>query len=235
MQHIMITGSNRGIGLALVNEYFSRNDVHVFATCRNPDSATDLQSLKAKNPDSLTIIMLDIDDTESIDRAFEQVSEKTQKLDLLINNAGIFPRVPEDSVFGQLKRDALNRVMATNSVSPVIVTQAFVDLLKRGDNSRVVMISSKMGSITEAGASGFSYRMSKTALNMATKILSLELGTHGITVITTHPGHVSTDMGGSSAPVKPVQSATGLAKIADNLTPAQSGKFYNYTGEEIPW
>lgn len=235
MQHIMITGCNRGIGFALVYEYLARNDVHVFATCRNPDSATALQALKAKNPDSLTIVTLDIDDTESIDRAFGQISEKTNKLDLLINNAGIFPRKPEDSSFGQLNRDALNQVMATNSVSPVIVTQAFVDLLKQGDNPRVVMISSKMGSITQAGASGLSYRMSKTALNMATKILSLELGTHGITVITTHPGHVSTDMGGSSAPVKPSDSATGLSKIADNLTRAQSGKFYNYTGEEIPW
>lgn len=235
MQDIMITGSNRGVGLALVKEYLSRKDVHIFATCRNPDSADDLQSLKAKNPGALTIVTLDINDTEAIHRASEIVSAKTSKLDLLINNAGIFPRTPENVSFGQLSREALNHVVTTNSVSPVIVTQAFVDLLKQGENPRVVMVSSKMGSIAQAGNSGFSYRMSKTALNMATKILSLELETYGITVITTHPGHVSTDMGGQGAPVKPSQSATGLAKIADNLMPAQSGKFFNYTGEEIPW
>ena len=235
MQHIMITGSNRGVGLALVKEYLNHNDTFIFATCRKPESAHDLQALKLQYPDSLSIVALDINDSTSIEQAFETVSARANRLDLLINNAGIYPKTPENVSFGHLTSDALSHVVTTNSISPVMVTQVFIDLLKQGDNPRVVMISSRVGSITLARSNGFSYRMSKAALNMATKILSLLLARDGITVVSTHPGWVSTDMGGSEAPVTPSESATGLAKIIDNLTQAQSGKFFNYTGEEIPW
>ncbi len=235
MQYIMITGSNRGVGLALVKEYLSREDSFIFATCRNPDSADELQALKAQNSDSLSIVALDINENASIEKAFESISAQTNHLDLLINNAGIYPKTPENVSFGHLTSDALSHVISTNSVSPVMVTQVFIDLLKQGNNPRVVMISSRVGSITLAGSNGFSYRMSKAALNMATKILSLLLVDDGITVVTTHPGWVSTDMGGSEAPVTPSESATGLVKVIDNLTLAQSGKFFNYTGEEFPW
>lgn len=97
------------------------------------------------------------------------------------------------------------------------------------------MISSQMGSITRAGSSGLSYRMSKAAINMAAKVLSETLKSEGIIVITTHPGHVATDMGGQSAPVTPAQSAKGLISVIDSLTIEQTGKFYAYSGEEIPW
>lgn len=235
MQHILITGSNRGVGLALVKEYLNRGNVHIFAACRNPNSATDLQSLQEQNPDAVTLVKLDINKAEEIKNAVGQVSAHISKLDLLINNAGIYPRTPENTSLGHLDYDELSHVITTNSVSPVMVTQAFADLLKNGDNARVVMISSQMGSITRAGSGGMSYRMSKASLNMAAKVLSSMLHHDGVTVITTHPGHVSTDMGGASAPVSPAQSARGLADVIDSLTLSQSGKFFNYTGEEMPW
>ncbi len=235
MQHILITGSNRGVGLALVKEYLNRGNVHIFAACRNPNSATDLQTLQEQNPDAVTLVKLDINKAEEIKNAVGQVSVHTSKLDLLINNAGIYPRTPENTSLGHLDYDELSHVITTNSVSPVMVTQAFADLLKNGDNARVVMISSQMGSITRAGSGGMSYRMSKASLNMAAKVLSSMLHHDDVTVITTHPGHVSTDMGGASAPVSPAQSALGLADVIDSLTLSQSGKFFNYTGEEMPW
>lgn len=235
MQHILITGSNRGVGLALVKEYLNRGNVHIFAACRNPNSATDLQSLQKQNSGSVTLVKLDINKAEEIKNAVGQVSGHISKLDLLINNAGIYPRTPENTSLGHLDYDELSHVITTNSVSPVMVTQAFADLLKNGDNARVVMISSQMGSITRAGSGGMSYRMSKASLNMAAKVLSSMLHHDGVTVITTHPGHVSTDMGGASAPVSPAQSARGLADVIDSLTLSQSGKFFNYTGEEMPW
>ena len=235
MQHILITGSNRGVGLALVKEYLNRGNVHIFAACRNPNSATDLQSLQKQNSGSVTLVKLDINKAEEIKNAVGQVSAHISKLDLLINNAGIYPRTPENTSLGHLDYDELSHVITTNSVSPVMVTQAFADLLKNGDNARVVMISSQMGSITRAGSGGMSYRMSKASLNMAAKVLSSMLHHDGVTVITTHPGHVSTDMGGASAPVSPAQSARGLADVIDSLTLSQSGKFFNYTGEEMPW
>ncbi|MGB7342029.1 MAG: SDR family oxidoreductase [Phototrophicaceae bacterium] len=235
MQTIMITGSNRGIGLALVKEHLKLEDVHVFATCRNPQSASDLQALKSAYPDALSIVKLDVNNNLSIETAQATVASQTDHLDLLINNAGIFPRDAENTVLGQLERDEISHVVTTNSVSPVMVTQAFAGLLKQGNNPRVVMVSSQMGSIERAGSSGLSYRMSKAAMNMASKVLSQMLASDGITVITTHPGHVATDMGGASAPVTPEQSAAGLAKVAAKLTPQQTGKFYGYDGSELPW
>ncbi len=235
MQTIMITGSNRGIGLALVKEHLKLEAVHVFATCRNPQSASDLQALKSAYPDALSIVKLDVNNNLSIETAQSTVASQTDHLDLLINNAGIFPRDAENTVLGQLERDEISHVVTTNSVSPVMVTQAFAGLLKQGNNPRVVMVSSQMGSIERAGSSGLSYRMSKAAMNMASKVLSQMLASDGITVITTHPGHVATDMGGASAPVTPEQSAAGLAKVAAKLTPQQTGKFYGYDGSELPW
>jgi NAD(P)-dependent dehydrogenase (short-subunit alcohol dehydrogenase family) len=235
MQQIMITGSNRGIGLALVKQYLSQSNVHIFATCRNPDSANDLQALKAANPTSLTILALDINDSDAIQQAVDSVTSQTDHLDVLINNAGIYPKTPENVALGSLTRDALAHVLSSNSISPVMVTQACIDLLKHSSNPRVVMISSQMGSVTRAGSNGLSYRMSKSAMNMAAKVLAQMLVNEGITVITTHPGHVSTDRGGADAPVEPANSAARLVHIIENLTPDQTGKFYNYTGEEIPW
>lgn len=236
MQHIVVTGSNRGIGLAIVKEYLQRDDAHIFATCRTPSSADELQQLQKANPDALTIVELDVNNTTSIKYAVDTVRGKTNKLDALINNAGIYPKDAESQRFGELEPDPIAKILAVNSIAPVMVTQAFVPLLKAGNNPRVVVVSSQMGSIERTGGtSGFSYRMSKAAVNMAVKVMSNALQSDGVTVITTHPGHVATDMGGSSAPVTPEQSAAGLVEIAENLTIAQTGQFVDYTGAPMPW
>ena len=235
MQNILITGSNRGVGLALVNEYLGRGEFHVFAACRKPESADELQAVKSANPEHITIVQMDINSMVDISQAVVQISGQVEQLDILINNAGIFPRDPQNTVLGSLEYDDISHVVTTNSVAPVMVTQAFAHLLKQSDNGRVVMVSSQMGSITRAGSSGLSYRMSKASLNMATKVLSQMLHEDGITVITTHPGHVATDMGGASAPTTPAQSAKGLATVIENLSLSQSGQFFDFTGAELPW
>jgi NAD(P)-dependent dehydrogenase (short-subunit alcohol dehydrogenase family) len=231
MQKILITGANRGIGLALVKEYLKR-DVQIFAACRNPQEASELQALQSEK---LCLITLDISDEASIANAVEAVAAQTDKLDILINNAGIYPKDAASASFGQLKAENLAHILHTNSISPVMVTQAFLDLLKKAKPAKVLMVSSKMGSITTAGTSGFGYRMSKTALNLAVKVMAQVLAPEGVTVVTTHPGHVATDMGGAGAAVSPVESAQGLIRILDTLSPEKAGHFYNYTGEELPW
>lgn len=233
MQKILITGSNRGIGLALVKEYLSRGNVQIFATCRTPDKANELRQLAADNP--VLVIPLEINDEASITASVELVKQHTDSLDLLINNAGINPKEDGTRNFGSFNASSIGHVVTSNSVSPVIVTQAYTSLLKKGNNPRVVMVSSQMGSITRATSSAIAYRMSKAAMNMSAKALSQILESEGITVITTHPGWVQTDMGGSSAPVKPVDSAAGLVDVIEGLSAADNGKFFNYTGEEIPW
>ncbi|MEL6526163.1 MAG: SDR family oxidoreductase [Chloroflexota bacterium] len=234
MQYVLITGSNRGIGLALAKACVAQGD-KVFATCRQPDTADALQTLAQENPDQVTIIPLSVTDESSLNSCVDAVMSVTDTLDILINNAGIFPKAPEHTQLGALEADALNSVLQVNSVAPVMITQALLPLLKNSANPRVVMVSSHMGSIERAGTSGLSYRMSKAAVNMATKVLSGMLHDDNVTVITTHPGHVATDMGGSTAPVSPDDSAAGLLSIANDVTIADTGKFLNYTGESLPW
>lgn len=235
MQHILITGANRGIGLAMVKNYLERGDAHVFATARNPASADDLNTLAADHP--VTLIQLDINNPESIAASVEIVKQHTDKLDVLINNAGIFPSESRGQTVGELSAAEVGFVVTTNSVSPLMVTQAYVELLKKSDNARVVMISSQMGSIErQANRNGsYAYCMSKAAMNMAARVLASDLRPHGIKVVTTHPGWVQTDMGGSNAALTPAQSAAGLIKIADELTLDQSGQFFNYDGTHMPW
>lgn len=230
MQKVLITGTNRGIGLALVKEFLKR-DAMIFAACRNPETASELQALTSEK---LCLIALDISDASSIAASVQAVKAQTEKLDILINNAGIYPKADASAnEFGKLDAQVLNHILETNSIAPVIVTQAYLELLQHG--SKVLFVSSKMGSITLAGTSGFGYRMSKTALNMAVRIMAQVLAPKGISLITTHPGHVATDMGGAGAAVSPVESAQGLIRLLDNLSPEQAGHFYNYTGEELPW
>lgn len=233
MQNILITGSNRGLGLALVKEYLARGNVRIFATCRKPDKAKELQNLAKSNP--VIVIPMEINDEDSITSSVDEVKKHCDSLDLLINNAGIHPDDNSARNFGHYRKNSLDHVVTTNSVSPVIVTQAYTPLLKNGNNPRVVMISSQMGSITRASGSSIAYRMSKASMNMAAKVLSQTLQHDGITVITTHPGWVQTDMGGSGASITAEVSARGLANVIEGLSLADSGKFFNYTGEDMPW
>lgn len=234
MYTVLITGSNRGIGLALAQTYAQRG-ARVLATCRTPSSADDLQALAEKHADQVTILALDVTDTDAIATCVSQVSQTVDVVDVLINNAGIYPKAPAHTQLGALEADAFSQVLNVNSVAPIMMTQACLPLLRESENPRVVMVSSQMGSIERSGSSGFSYRVSKAAVNMAAKVLSNMLRAEDITVITTHPGHVATDMGGASAPVNPIDSAAGLANVIDGLTIDDTGCFYDYRGDSLPW
>jgi NAD(P)-dependent dehydrogenase (short-subunit alcohol dehydrogenase family) len=234
MERILITGANRGVGFELTKQYIKSGDVQVFAMCRTPDSATDLNALAQQNPDKVIVIQLEINQSASIDASVKAVEQHTDALDVLINNAGIFPK-DESRDLGDLVADDVTNVITTNSVSPLIVTQAYRHLLKKGDNPRVVMISSQMGSLTNAGSGSYAYRMSKASMNMVARLLANDSQMSGITTITTHPGWVQTDMGGASASITPTESASGLIKLIDGLTDSDNGKFYRWDGSEHPW
>lgn len=234
-QNVFITGSNRGIGLELTREYLIRG-AHVVATCRQPDQATQLQQLQNQYAHTLTILPLTVDDPDSLATCARTVTDHLTTLDILINNAGIYPQTPESQKFGYLEAEPMRQVLEINSIAPVLVTQALAPLLKRGTNPRLIMVSSGMGSIDGVkSTNGMSYRMSKAALNMATRVLADALALDGIITITTHPGWVQTDMGGADAALTPQQSARDLIALTDKLTPADNGKFFNHTGEPLPW
>jgi NAD(P)-dependent dehydrogenase (short-subunit alcohol dehydrogenase family) len=236
MERILITGASRGVGFALTQHYLKSGDVHLFASCRNPDGADQLIALKGQHPNNLTIVQLDINDSDSIETSVKAIEKHTDALDVLINNAGIFPKGSHQSQsLGNLSIPDVAEVVTTNSVSPLIVTQAYRHLLKKGDNPRVVMVSSQMGSLSRGGSGSYAYRMSKASMNMAARVLSADSGMSGIIVVTTHPGWVQTDMGGSGASITPDESASGLISVISGLTRADNGKFYSWDGTEHVW
>ncbi len=241
MRRVLITGASRGIGLGLARLYVARNETLVFAGCRSPSTAGGLRELERQFPDSLRVVALDVAEETKIRSARAAVGEQADGLDILINNAGILPgNVPsprvETTVLGSLDPGAILEVFRINSLGPVMVTQAFVDLLKHGDLPRVINVSSDAGSLarrTEGG--GYAYVASKAALNMFTRCLAGDLRPMGIVVAAVHPGFLRTDMGGPSAPLAPEQTLPSLLRVIDALSIEGTGSFLNWDGSTVPW
>ncbi|MEQ8672113.1 MAG: SDR family oxidoreductase [Aggregatilineales bacterium] len=231
---IFITGANRGIGLEFVRQYLANGDT-VFAAARKPDEATELNALKSVYPDTLIPVQIDLIDDATIIDAAQSVREHTDSLDVLINNAGINPP-GKFQEFGALDSQGMLFMLHVNTVAPLMVVQAFIDLLKAGDNPRVVNVSSQVGSFDwKRNGGSYGYAPSKSALNMVTNLLGYDLKPMGITAITTHPGWVQTDMGGPNASLTPEESVSGLITLIDGLTTSDAGKFYKWNGEQHEW
>jgi NAD(P)-dependent dehydrogenase (short-subunit alcohol dehydrogenase family) len=238
MQRIFITGAGRGIGLELARQYVQRGD-RVLAGCRSPERAPALHELLEQHGSSLSVIPLEVTDTNSIVQAVRQAGSVVDGLDVLINNAAINPGDAQSmGPDGQPILDASQAVeiLRVNSVAPVVVAQSFLALLRRGTNPRVVNISSGAGSLTRKTDGGdYIYPASKTALNMFTRVLAGNMRGEGVTAVMINPGWVKTDMGGPNARLEPSESARGLLAVIDGLTPADSGRFLSYDGSEAPW
>ena len=231
MKNLFLTGANRGIGLALVKEALSR-DYRIFAGCRQPQKAVELQTLAASHPDRVIPIAIDVTDLRSIDDAVDDVLEFTDEIDLLINNAGIFPR---GESIENIDPATMLHTFHVNSVGPMMVVQAMMRLLQTSVEAKILNISSQLGSITLNMSNHYSYNSSKAALNMLTRILASELRPEGILAVVVHPGWVQTDMGGSAAPLKPAESARGILTLAERLSMTESGEFFTWDGRKHPW
>lgn len=234
MQRVLITGANRGLGLEFVRQCLARS-ARVFAGCRNPVNAVDLQTLFTAHPGQLTILTLDVTDEVTIAASVESIRSQVDGLDLLINNAGVFPR-GETPV--NLNAETMLQTFHVNSVGPMIVAQFCLDLLRAGEHPKIVNISSKMGSLwwkEREGGGDYSYCSSKAALNMLTRTLAFDLRSDGIIVVSMSPGWVQTDMGGSAADLMPTESVRGILKVVERLAEADTGKFYTWEGCEHPW
>lgn len=229
---VMVTGSNRGIGLEYVRQLLARGD-RVFAMCRKPDDASELQVLKGTYGDQLSIFPLDVADENSIASAYEAVSAETDALDVLINNAAINPG---DESFGDLKKENFMKTFEVNVVGVMLVTQYFADLLKQGDRPRLINLSSGVASLAEGAPAGlYSYNVSKTALNMLNRTMTHELKPMGIISIVIDPGWVITDMGGPGAQLQPEESVRNQLAVIDGLTMDDCGSYKHYSGREIAW
>ena len=223
--NVVITGANRGIGLELVKQ-FNDKDYNVYGSSRNPLASTELQEEIGLDK----IIPLDMSDTNSIETFCKQIQNLTNsKIDILINNAAVRgetgnPGIPDPNVI----RETFN----INAIGPVMLIKYLADSLH---GTKIINITSGMGSISRTTSGDLSYRMSKAALNMAGRNLHIEMKEHNTIIVQIHPGWVRTDMGGMNAAISTEESAKGIINSIENLSPNQSGTFFDYKGDQIPW
>ncbi len=231
MATILITGANRGLGLAFCAQYAAEG-WQVIATCRAPDAAAELQQL-ASHYANLSLVALNVEDFAQVSALAETLS--AQPIDVLLNNAGVYGD-ERGQGFGHLDYQAWSRVLTVNTLAPVKMTEAFLPHLQRGQHKLVVSISSLMGSMTDNTSGGsILYRSSKAALNAAMRSLSIELKAQGIGVLILHPGWVKTDMGGPNAPLDIPTSVSGMRAVIAHFTLQQTGQFLKYDGSVLPW
>jgi len=241
MPSILITGAARGIGLELCRQYAAAG-WRVIATCRDPDKAAALRDL-AHSCDAVKIERLDVTDAASIAALAERLKDET--LDVLINNAGVLSGDSRyvwhendamlNQKFGTIDPEDWDKVLRTNTIAPVMVTQALLPQVKRGAGRKVIMISSRFGSIAHPFPGYIAYATSKAALNMAMRNAAEVVRGDTITVVSLHPGWVKTDMGGPNADITVEESVAGMRKVIDGLTLQQSGGFIAYDGNALPW
>ena len=221
MPNFLITGSNRGIGLELSRQLYERGD-YVIATCRN--ASEELSNLGVNIIDNV-----DISSGHSITKLKNKL--KDIKLDCLIHNAGI----AEYNSFEDLDPDSIKKQFDINALSPLCMTRSLINIFNK--RSKIAFITSRMGSIDDnTSGSSYGYRMSKVALSMAAKSLSLDLINKEIFVGILHPGLVSTRMTGfTTNGISAKESASGLIKRIDSLNASNSGTFMHANGEGLPW
>lgn len=227
--NVVVTGANRGIGLALVRGWLAKG-ASVVATARDVAKATELRALADTSGGKLEVLALDVSSDASCKAFGSAMTDR--KIDVLINNAGIYGERSEK--LEALSFDDMVHVFNTNTLGPLRVMQALAPALVKG--AKTLHVTSLMGSIDDNTSGGsYGYRLSKAALNMAGKNLALELAGKKIVVLLVHPGWVQTDMGGRSAPVTPNDSATGIITLAEKSTMDDTGKFFTYDGRPLAW
>ena len=228
LHQVLITGANRGLGLEFTKQY-AADGWNVLACCRHPQSAMALQALAQANP-NVKNFSLDVADFSQIDALALQL--KDSAIDLLINNAGVYP----SSSFGDVDYDEWAQGFKINSMAPLKMAEAFVQQITRSQLKKIATITSKMGSIDDnTSGESYSYRSSKCAVNMVMKSLSIDVKPYGISTITLHPGWVQTDMGGVNGLINAQTSVTGLRKQIAALSLDNTGKFMAYDGKAINW
>ncbi len=229
-KHCLVTGANRGIGLEFVRQLLARGD-RVVAACRHPGKAAALNSLTGEYPGRLHVLPLDVASEKSRAELVRELPLVCERIDLLINNAGV---LHSGERFGQLSAAHLDDSFRINASGPLLLTEALAPTLS--DGATVANVSSTLGSIANTGQFGTpSYNISKAAQNMASVLLAHALRDRGTKVVALHPGWVQTEMGGDGAQITAAASVAGLLRVIDRLTLDDSGRFLDWQGHAQPW
>jgi len=232
MNTIVITGANRGLGLALSRVYSERGET-VIAGCRNPDAAIELAKLTPH------VLAVDTGSETSIDHFVTEIGDRP--VDVLINNAGTDSRglgadPAKRGVLDQTADEFMDQVRI-NTLGPMLLSRALAPNLRAATNGRIVNVSSQVGSmeIAQHLGSDVGYAASKAALNMVTIKLARALQHDGITAIMLHPGYLRTDMGGSGADLDPDDAARQIVELIAGLTIDDTATFHRWDGSVHPW
>lgn len=219
MATYLVTGTARGIGLALCQQLQERGD-QAIAICRQSSPELDALGIRVETG-------IDITSSQTLKELVQRLQGTS--LDVLLNNAGI---LEEDSL-DRLDFDSIQRQFEVNALGTLRVTQALLPFLSQG--SKIGIVTSRMGSIEDNSSGGYyGYRMSKVALTMAGKSLAIDLKPRKIAVGIVHPGLVQTQMTDFSG-ISTREAAHGIIQRIDNLTLDNSGTFWHANGEVLPW
>jgi len=231
---VLITGANRGLGLAL-SKQFAADNYYVIGTARSPEKATELKEVADE------VLALDVASDESIKALATALKGKT--IDILVNNAGYFGPTTglgteneKSATLKTLTRSEVLDCFAVNSAGPIFVTQGLIPNLLASKRAKVIIISSRSGIINQSrNAGAYGYRISKTAVNRAVKIMSVDKALGKSIVVAIAPGHNKTDMGGNKAKLSPEESMKKVKTLIESLTPKHDGGFWYYDGKKLPW
>jgi NAD(P)-dependent dehydrogenase (short-subunit alcohol dehydrogenase family) len=232
MASVLVTGSNRGLGLEWARQY-AEAGWRVYATCRHPKEARDLNEL-ANAFKNVSLHRLDVTKPDEINSVAVELLK--QPLDVLVSNAGLYLEKYWDVGIKSVNYQDWEYTFRVNTMGPVRLLAAFLDHLTEGERRLVVVTSTHMASITDIKASGaYYYRSTKAALNAVIEGLTHELKNKGIGLLLLHPGHVRTRMGGEGTSLTPPESVRGMRVLVELFRMEDSGRFFRYDGVEMPW
>jgi len=228
MANVAITGAGRGIGLELVKQYAQNGD-RVYALCRSPEKAAELNALAAGSGGLVTVHAMDVGDDASVKAAAASTGEGP--IDVLLNVAGVIGGEQQgltDQAWDDWQ-DAFNVMI----IGPLRVMQAFLPRL--GSGAKVINITSQLAASTWPYGGYYAYGAAKAGLNRMMRSVALDVKDRGIVIGLVHPGWVQTDMGGAAAEITPEESARGIRDVAASWILDQSGDFKKWNGEAHPW
>ena len=246
----LIQGASRGIGLEFARQCLTEPRIgHVVATCRSPQDATGLADLAARHPDRLTVLPLDATDEASIIAAAAAAARIAPRLHLVVNCAGVLHDAargmkPEKRL-ADVRPESLARAFAVNAIGPLLVARHFEPLLAHPERAVFASLSARVGSIEDNRLGGwYAYRASKAAQNMYTRTLAVEWARsrRNVICVALHPGTTDTDLSRPFQANVPAGKLFGvdyavarMLGVIDRLQPADSGQFFAWDGERIPW
>lgn len=231
-QHVCITGANRGIGAGFARAYLQAGAT-VYGGVRSTEKPQ-IEELRARFPRQFIPFQVDVADTGSVRKAFEELRGSADRIDILINNAGI-AKEPNEQKLADISEEDILEVFNVNTLGPLRCVQAAAPLLRTSQAPKVVFISSSAASISgQGGGRGVPYCVSKGALNMLAKLLYFHLKDEGIASAAIHPGWVQTDMGGSQASLTVDESVASMLQVIDQLD-YNTPNYIDYRGDTMQY